>query len=125
MADQPRSLSRIEPSTPPEKSTPAYPHWILRELTKIAILLGEEIGPERLSLTVAELVNMNIKPDHLQGAFRMARQKCKFFPRPAEIFEFIRQEQSRVEILYAPGTPQRAEQDRRAKGDDPPPEYFQ
>ena len=73
------------------------------ELTRIAVLTGEEVSKERLALTVAELVDMKISPDHLKAAFRMARQECKFFPRPAAINEFVKREKSKIQIPTKPG----------------------
>lgn len=82
MADQPHSLSRTAPST---QLTTSSPEWIALELGRIAILMGEEITKERLSLMVNELVS--IEPKRLGKAFARVRRELKFFPKLVEILE--------------------------------------
>lgn len=94
---------------PLSKSDPSYAPWILDQLEEIALLMGEGVTPERLRLTMREL--LNVDPKELDRAFALARQELKFFPKPADIFELLRREH--IEILHAPGTPEREEQDRR------------
>jgi hypothetical protein len=97
--DQTLKPNKLEPSMRSNKLS--YRNWILTELVKIALLLGEEVTRERIDLTVDEL--LAIEPYHLSIAFATARQECKFFPRPAEILEFVKREKSKIRILERPG----------------------
>lgn len=100
MVDRTRSLSKTQPCAQLSKSLPKDTVWILAELGKIAVLMGEQVSPERLSLTLDELVD--IPPDILRKAFAVARHECKWFPKPAEIFEII-QRNWKPRILSRPG----------------------
>lgn len=52
--------------------------------------MGEEISQERITLMAIEL--RDIEPAILDKALGRARQECKFFPKPADILGFIRQD---------------------------------
>ena len=94
MEDHPHNLSKMQPWLQLKKGSPDYAQWIMVELGKIAILMGEEISLERLSLTTEEL--LDVDPKDLSKGFRLARKECRFFPRPAEIFAFINREELRI-----------------------------
>jgi hypothetical protein len=51
-------------------------------------------------LTTAEL--LDIEPHKLRNAFAVARQECKFFPKPCEIFEFIKRDRT-LEVFLRTG----------------------
>ena len=97
--DQQPKPKKLELSMPSNKFS--HRNWILAELAKIALLLGEEVAKERIELTVDELVH--VRPDYLKAAFATARRECRFFPRPAEILEFVKREDSKIKILSRPG----------------------
>jgi hypothetical protein len=101
MADQPQNPNRRESTPPSSKNAPNYRDWIKQELKRIATLTGQVVTKERVALTIDELVN--IEPRKLNNAFAAARLECKYFPTPAEIYEFIKREESKPRFLDAPG----------------------
>ena len=75
------------------EGTPIYAAWIACELTKLAIALGEDLSAphwtERIALTAEVL--MGVDPMYLEWAITRARHDCTLFPKPVEIFEFLRE----------------------------------
>lgn len=69
--------------------TPVYCAWIACELTKLAIALGEDVGAECIALTAEVL--MEVEPLYLEWALLRARRECTEFPRPCEVFDFLKQ----------------------------------
>lgn len=88
----------MPPSTSTTPNLTRKKKWIADELRKIAVLMGGEVTPERISLTVDELIH--IDQDRLTKAFALARRECIYFPRPAEIIKLVRRE---PQILSGPG----------------------
>jgi hypothetical protein len=97
--NQLHSLSRTQPWPRVERQSREYAEWIIRELTKIAVLMGEEISRERLSLMVSALMKMEIEPEPMRRALERAPSECKFFPRPAEIAEIAKREALAAETV--------------------------
>jgi hypothetical protein len=77
----------------------AYADWIGEKLRQIAILMGETVTPERINLTVDELLQTPRRD--LEKALAAARKECRFFPRPVEIFELIERENAKPRIPIA------------------------
>ena len=101
MANQPQNPDKKELPPPSSKNAPYYRDWIKQELKRIAILTGQVVTKERVALTIDELVNA--EPRKLNKAFAATRLECKYFPTPAEIYEFIKREESKPRCLDAPG----------------------
>lgn len=100
MADQPLNLENLKCSPPPTPHSPqTYRAWILKELTIIALLIGDQVTQTRLELTTNELTSTD--PRRLYKAFAEVRQKRKFFPKPADIFEILDRE-TEEDILRPP-----------------------
>lgn len=88
MGSQGHSLSKTQPSHRLTlSSTEKSEQQIAVELAKIAVLMGEELSPERLALTVAEL--QDIPPHLLDKAFAIVRREGRYFPRPGDIRAII------------------------------------
>jgi hypothetical protein len=96
-----------------KKSAPDYGDWILDKLKEIAALTREEISEECLWLTVREL--LDTEQYKLEKAFAMARKECKFFPRPCEIFEFIKRDSQTLIIGRTKGPQSLEEQIEEVK----------
>jgi hypothetical protein len=70
-----------------------YVAWIACRLTKLAMALGEgDISEERVALTATTL--MEVEPLRLDLALMRAQRECTTFPKPVEIFDFLREMQS-------------------------------
>ncbi len=75
--------------------------------------MGEEISRERLALMKAALLEMEVEPEYMSRALNRAWLECKFFPRPAEIYEIAKREESAAEA--AAWTPDSADMDSLEK----------
>lgn len=87
MADQIRSLSKMQPSTQLAALSPEYAEHLTVELMKLAVLMGEQVSEERLALTLAEIAD--IAPRDLEKGLALCRREGKWFPKPGEIREMV------------------------------------
>jgi hypothetical protein len=71
------------------KGTPVYDAWIACQLTRLATALDEDVSAERIALTAETL--MEEPPMYLEWALVRARRECATFPKPVEIFDFLRE----------------------------------
>jgi len=71
------------------ENTPEYAAWIAVHLTILALPFDEEISAECIALTAEVL--MEVEPLYLEWALQRARRECATFPKPVEIFDFLRE----------------------------------
>ena len=70
-------------------NTPLFAGWIAVRLTRLALALGEDVSDECIALTAETL--MGVEPAHLDWALERAQRECVTFPKPVEIFNFLKE----------------------------------